>query len=61
LNKFPDTKKCFECGAEAKHQGRPYEYKLPNNLKTITLVMDEGVYKCQNDDCGIIWDENGDP
>jgi hypothetical protein len=56
--KWPNFKSCPECHGRMKHMARRSDYKAANGT-IIPMLIDEADYRCENDECGMIWCEDG--
>lgn len=58
FSKWPNFKTCSECGSRMRHMARRVDYTPPRGEK-IPMLADEADYRCESDDCGILWCEDG--
>jgi hypothetical protein len=56
--KWPNFKKCPECDGRMKHMAHRLDYCCAN-MEVLPMLIDEADYKCESDECGIIWCEDG--
>jgi hypothetical protein len=55
---WPLLKVCPECHRMMRHMAHRLDYKCSNG-KVIPMLVDEADYRCENDECGMIWCEDG--